>query len=161
MTKLWTSKKMKILAFALCLPAMAMLISVWPSVGQAKAPDGRYTVNTDTVYDNVTKLTWPRLQSDQLIAWLQASSYCQTLDLNGTGWRLPTIFELESIIDFSQYNWALDPSAFTKPQTPLEDRFWASTQDAFSPTSAWSVDFYHGNSSTQSKTGTFYVRCVR
>ncbi|MCC6751880.1 MAG: DUF1566 domain-containing protein [Deltaproteobacteria bacterium] len=129
--------------------------------GRTDAPPGRYTVTAETVHDGVTKLTWQRHPSAQLVAWSDAAAACGKLSTEGTGWRMPSISELESLVDRSRYNWALDPAAFPRPQSPLEDRFWSATPSAGTPGSGWQVDFYHGNSNTQSKATKLYLRCVR
>ncbi|MBN2361903.1 MAG: DUF1566 domain-containing protein [Deltaproteobacteria bacterium] len=139
---------------------------VWPRPEvRADAPAGRYTLTSDTVLDTVTGLLWQRNFPATAQNWSSAGSYCQSLDLGGfaSGWRLPTISELESLIDWSRYNAAIDMTAF--PGTPGE-LFWssnieASRGDAGPTLGAWGVDFYHGNSKTASLASSGYVRCVR
>jgi hypothetical protein len=140
---------------------MILVLGLLPPDGHAAAPAGRYTLSADTVYDTATTLTWERNLVDQRRDWAGAKAYCQGLGLAGAVWRVPTIAELESIVDVSVYNWALDSTAFPRPASPSDDWFWASTEDAAgATTSAWTVDFYHGNSGTKSKSSSGYVRCV-
>jgi hypothetical protein len=67
-----------------------------------------------TVYDNVTGLIWQRspdtdgdgdIDIDDKLTWAQAQAYPATLNAESYGgyddWRLPTIKELYSLIDFS------------------------------------------------------------
>jgi Protein of unknown function (DUF1566) len=70
----------------------------------ANAPAGRYTINAaaGTVFDTKTKLTWQRAVASTRYTWPDAKTTCAALVLNGKGWRLPTIGELSSLIDFSQ-----------------------------------------------------------
>ena len=54
--------------------------------------------DNDTVYDRTTNLLWQRSNSD-LMSWSTANGYCAQLDLGGySGWRLPTISELRTLI---------------------------------------------------------------
>jgi len=50
---------------------------------------GRFIVSGDTVQDTKSGLTWQRAISDETYTWDQAKAYCDQLDLNGGGWRLP------------------------------------------------------------------------
>lgn len=53
-----------------------------------------------TVADNVTGLVWQKTHSAKM-AYAEAASYCDDLSLGGaTDWRVPTIKELYSLIDF-------------------------------------------------------------
>ena len=56
---------------------------------------------TGTVWrDNKTGLLWTKTDNGTSLDWMQASSYCWNLNLaNLSGWRLPTIEELETIYD--------------------------------------------------------------
>ncbi len=52
--------------------------------------------------DPATGLMWATRDNGSDVTWQQASSYCQNLSLGGySGWRLPTINELESIYNVS------------------------------------------------------------
>lgn len=58
-----------------------------------------------------------------------------------TGWRLPNVKELASIVDRSRVSPAADPVAF--PGTPPEWT-WTSTPYAGEPQHAWVVGFDYG-----------------
>ena len=142
------------LAVAACIGALA------PTTARAAAPAGRYTLATDTVADTVTHLTWQRSVPTQTYTWAAATTYCQGLSLGGftSGWRLPTVKELQSIVDPRAYNPSIDSTAF--PATP-SNNFWSSSPAAGSPGNAWIVGFYDGGTDGS---GTGYpgqVRCVR
>ena len=70
----------------------------------ATAPSGRYTITAGTVYDTKTKLTWQQPGPSATYTWAAAKTYCAGLgsSLGGTGWRLPTIKELQTIVDNSK-----------------------------------------------------------
>jgi hypothetical protein len=119
-----------------------------------------YTVNGDgTVHDNVTGLTWQRTLTTTTFSWADAKTYCTNLSDNGGGWRLPSIIELVSIVDYNLSNPAIDPTAF--PGTP-NSVFWSSSEKMTGVTgSAWYVVFDRGQS-TQNPVGNLSrVRCVR
>lgn len=48
--------------------------------------------------DKATGLTWQVTPPANQMSWSEANTYCAELDLEGAGWRLPTINELRSLI---------------------------------------------------------------
>jgi hypothetical protein len=154
--------------------AMALLVAAASTSRGANAPVGRYTSATGTVYDTKTKLTWAQPASPtQSYTWGAASAagtaqnYCATLNQGGTGWRMPTIGELVTLIDWSQAGAAtgeIDPTFF--PNAPMSS--WSSTSMAPSPgipqnQYAWVISFMTGQTYGEYLLagGTNYVRCVR
>jgi hypothetical protein len=129
------------------------------SVGAA-APAGRYTVSVGTVTDTKTKLTWQRVVPSTPRTWADAMAYCAGVgaSLGSTGWRLPTRKELQTIIDESRTDPAIDPTAF--PDTPA-GAFWSSSPVVGSPSYAWNVYFYNGSTYDAAMLEAFSVRCVR
>jgi hypothetical protein len=134
----------------------------WPMPEPASAglPNpANYTVNVDgTVRDNVTGLTWQRDVPASTYTWDQAKTYCASLSLAGTGWRLPSRIELVSLVDFTRYNPAIDTTAF--PNTPSV-WFWTSSAVAGSSGGAWYVAFYNGYTYGTGVGSYSRVRCVR
>ena len=59
-----------------------------------------YTSTAETVTDTWTGLTWQRVQPTLPYTPAGAATYCQGLSLGGfsTGWRLPAVKELESLV---------------------------------------------------------------
>lgn len=139
------------------IAALGLLASAWSA--QASAPAGRYTLSVDTVYDTKTKLTWQRATPGATYDWPGAKSYCQGLTLGGysSGWRLPTIQELSSLVDVASFNPAIDKAAF--PGTPV-GRYWSSSPNA-RYSGAWTVTFDYGNATHYNTTDSYPVRCVR
>ena len=149
------------------LAVVALATVPFTRSADANAPAGRYVVTsggTDagtgngTVYDTKTKLTWQQAVAPGTYTWAGAKTYCAGFNLGGTGWRLPTIKELQTIADDSQTNPSIDTTAF--PSTPA-DWFWSSSPLAGSSSYAWSVHFYDGVASNFGVSDTYYVRCVR
>lgn len=87
---------------------------------RAEAPSGRFVLSTETAYDVVTKLTWQRSLPPPT-TYAGAEAYCASLS---PGFRLPTLKELFSIIDFRQTTGAVDPLVF--PNVP-NAHAWSST----------------------------------
>ena len=127
------------------------------------APPGRYTVTADVVVDTVTGLTWQRAYPQAFYSWSSAKSYCQSLVLGGfsSGWRVPTVKELETLVDEAATSPAIDGSAF--PGTVTTQYYWTSTAYAYNSAGlfAWYVNFADGSTSYQQLTSNSLVRCVR
>jgi hypothetical protein len=127
----------------------------------AAVPAGRYTYpSAGTVYDTMTKLTWQQAVPTATYSQTDAITYCAGLGatVGGSGWRLPTLKELATIVDESRANPAIDPAAF--PATPT-DQFWSSSSRAGDPTYGWTVTFSYGASSETPTKFVYHVRCVR
>jgi hypothetical protein len=121
-------------------------------------PAERYTISGGgTVYDTQTKLTWQQVVPTPLYAWPDAKAYCSALSLEGTGWRLPSVGEFQTIVNDST-NPAVDGAAF--PMTPSE-YFWSSSPVADDPSRAWTCYFANGSTYKFATTKPRYVRCVR
>ncbi len=148
-----------------------------------------YTINSNgTVSDNNTWLMWQQQDDGGFRTWDGANSYCENLNLGGyTDWRLPAKEELESIVNYGQYNPAIDSTVF--PNTKSYN-YWSSTAYPSRNASAafyvhfgsgiefsdtctwkrraggggWGVEFEYlqgGNVNFNNKTNGYYVRCVR
>jgi hypothetical protein len=73
-------------------------------------------------------------------------------------WRLPSVIELASIVDFGQSGPSINSTYF--PSTPKK-QFWSASLRAGSPSDAWYINFtsgitYYGDLSLSN-----LVRCVR
>jgi hypothetical protein len=101
-----------------------------------------------------------RIWGGSIDNWADAQTYCQNLNLGGysSGWRLPTLIELESVVNDSVYNPAIDTTAF--PGTPSY-WFWSSSPYAYATSGAWVVNFVFGYTLTYDTSNTYRVRCVR
>jgi hypothetical protein len=128
------------------------------SVGRADVPSDCYAVANGTVLDTKTTLTWQQALDAGSYAWTDAQTYCATLDLDGTNWRLPSMKELMTIVDVTRADPAIDPATF--PATP-SDYFWSSSPVVGSPNAAWGVNFNKGSAGAGPLDFTARVRCVR
>lgn len=125
----------------------------------ADAPPCRYELAPQTALDRDTNLTWQRALAPGTYTQAQAQLYCQSLTLDGGGFRLPTVQELRTLVDDSTRLPAIDVTAF--PDTPQDGDFWTSTISAADPGNAWIVRFQFGFDDTWLTDTPAYVRCVR
>lgn len=115
------------------------------------------------VTDNLTYLQWQDDYSDnsdviKKVPWAMAIAYCEALNLSGTGWRLPNTNELYNIVDYTQYDPAIDPIF----QYSSGGSYWSSTTSPASGSSTESVSFLSGYSSAKAKSNLYTrTRCVR
>lgn len=108
------------------------------------------------VLDHQTALTWQREVSRQTTSWDDATTYCEQLRLAGTGWQVPGLSALESLVVEGSTP-AIDSTAF--PDTP-GFAFWTSTTNVLGD--FWVVNFADGSRDTQSRYAlTANIRCVR
>lgn len=126
--------------------------------GGQPVPLDRYVVNDGTVTDTFTGLIWEYNTINNTKTWEQALAYCEGLSLAGhSDWRLPNINELNSLVDYSQYNQAMNPA-----NSPIarNARYWSSTTLAYKTDYAWGVSLDYGIVS-DAKSNKLYARAVR
>jgi hypothetical protein len=125
----------------------------------ANPTPGRYTLASGTVYDTKTKLTWQQVSPSTPGTWASAKGYCPGLNLQGMGWRLPTVKELTTIVDVAQAGTSVDATAF--PGAPSH-YYWSSTPLAGDANNAWLIDFSGGAAYAFGAISVEYdMRCVR
>ena len=130
------------------------------------------TLNGDgTVTDPTTGLTWMQCAKGQTwdgttctgtasnYTFDQANALTGTVTFAGqSDWRLPNIRELQTIVDRSVSNPAIDAGAF--PATP-SSHFWSGSPYAGDSNNAWYVNFDRGNAGYGSRGNHNGVRLVR
>jgi hypothetical protein len=118
----------------------------------------RYVDNKDgTITDNKTGLLWQKSGSDREMNWEDAHVYASMCEDGGySDWRLPTIEELFSIVDFTRYDPAIDQIFDCS-----SNFYWSGSTYANLPGHAWVVLFYDGDVYADAKSDDGYVRCVR
>lgn len=102
-------------------------------------PNPRFQAGDDAVLDRLTGLVWTRRAdvADGLTTCDEAYRAVEALHIAGRPWRLPTLNELESLVDAS----ACDPSLpADHPFTDVRDAYWSSTSSAYEPD--WSMALY-------------------
>ncbi|HEX6242198.1 MAG TPA: DUF1566 domain-containing protein [Polyangiales bacterium] len=139
-----------------CLGAALCAFSV--RGGSADAPAGHFMVGDETVEDSATKLVWERASNATARGASDAGDYCATLDLQGAGWRLPTIKELYTLVDESRTVPAIDTEVF--PET-APSFYWSSSSVAGFAEFTWAVDFGQGADGWFPDDKQNFVRCVR
>ncbi len=89
-----------------------------------------------------------------------AVKYCEDLSLDWhDDWRLPTIKELQTIVDINRTYYPIKSSF---DNLAFQGSYWTSNTFAWDEVSyAWAVNFYDGNIGRKYKSDEFYVRCVR
>ncbi len=115
--------------FARLLAPLAVLFLARTAGGDA--PVGQYVLGTQTALDTKTGLRWQRVSSAG-VQWQTALTTCSTIQLDGqTGYRLPTVRELESIYDMKTNTGPLwDKTVFSAAnQTISAGSHWASNVD--------------------------------
>ncbi len=141
----------------------------------------RFTDNGDgTVTDNLTGLVWLQDQGYPVrcallgdkVDWdtalarsnALADGACSLTDGSAAGdWRLPNLFELESLRDMSEN---APPLTAGHPFTGVvatggANSYWTSTTRNSANTNAWIVGFSDGAALYDSKTNSYYVWPVR
>jgi len=151
-------------------------------------PEPRFVDNSDdgTVTDMLTGLVWLKdascadlagTDSNGLADWTTAltasaalaDGTCGLSDSSVAGdWRLPSRFELESLLDLEYFYPALSNAAGTAQWTEGDsfagvqsDNYWSSASYVLYPSSAWRVGLYDGSVHSGDKTNTHYVWPVR
>lgn len=129
---------------------------------------------TSCVKDNVTGLMWEGKEaagtrgvnevytnlangaatdSSDYVATVNAMRLCGHAD-----WRLPTLDELQKLVNYSRWEASVDPTWFGNTAS---NWYWTSTPYAAPPSIAWFVYFGYGNVSGYDRSGHYAVRLVR
>ena len=118
----------------------------------------------EAVLDTETLLIWERTPSSTEAAWANASLRCALTSTGGRlGWRLPSFFELMTLVE------PPPRAAATKPSLPTghpfhgvrTDPYWTTSSQDIEPGNAYTVDFLRGDVAIQRKTRPHAWWCVR
>jgi hypothetical protein len=148
------------------LAAVALLLAAASAQSQTSYT---YSAAGDEVTDSKTGLIWRRCSEGQTWSgstctgtaaiYTHEQALAQAQSQAGTaGWRLPNVKELFSIVNKAFMYPAIDSTAFPGTQSSW---YWSSTPYARSSSSAWSVNFYNGFYSNESRDSDYRVRLVR
>jgi len=119
-------------------------------------PDPRFIVRQEAVHDRLTGLFWLKNAdvSPGTMSWEESLHYIKRLDLpllgKSTRWRLPTINELESLVDCARHTPALPGG---HPFENVSDVYWSSTSSFFEPDWAWALYLNKGATGVGFKRG--------
>jgi hypothetical protein len=94
-----------------------------------------------------------RCDTEKYVVEVNASALC-----GYTGWRMPTVDELQGIVHLGRIDPSIDPTYF--PNTP-SSFFWSGSPDASYSYYAWGVNFYYGFVSNYGRGFGYSVRLVR
>jgi hypothetical protein len=147
----------------LLLPAISFGGTIVPpSWYQTLSANKRFSVvlNGAAVLDKETGLVWEKDPSSVKQRALDGIGNCYTKDVGGRkGWRIPSIEELNSLVDTTTINPAL-PSGFPFGNIQL-GWYWTVNINLKNNQQVWYVDFASGNSGTDFKTSARFIWCVR
>jgi len=123
--------------------------------------NNRYEISIDglEVKDHQTDLIWQGNINKKIFTFDDALNYTSSINKNtcGSPWRVPSIHELQSLLDYSKYN---PTSTFPMPKDNL-DPVWTSSLYAGDPNYAWIIIFYNGYIDLRERNSKFAIRLVR
>lgn len=149
-----------ILAAAAELPADSG-VDVQMSASRFQILDGS---KGEAVLDTETQLIWERSPNPAETVWANASLRCALSSTGGRlGWRLPSFFELMTLVEPSPLATANKPSLpaghpFRGVRASL---YWTTNSQDNEPTSAYVIDFLRGDLTSQRKNQAHACWCVR
>ncbi len=114
----------------------------------------------DMVIHKKTGLMWQDTQSVivQKVTFDEAKQVCKELKINNyNDWRIPTINELLTIVDYNKY----DPAILDGFSSVEAFYYWSSTPYTGDIDKVWGVKFKDGAIDGNGKNYDRYVRCVR
>lgn len=135
-----------------------------------------YESEWSCVQDNHSGLMWEiktddgglRDTDNTYATWNSSFSFAEQVNSQGlcgyTNWRLPTVDELLSIVDYGNTKPSIDSSYF--PRTSFGASYWSSSSASGGVNNAWIVNFYEGDVYDSERNGnavkySHYVRLVR
>jgi len=100
------------------------------------------------------------------VSWQHAQDFIDALNAGQfpkcsgghNDWRLPTVQELESLVNYDLHHPAMSPNVFSNV---ISDNYWTATLDASNHNFAWRVRLDYGMVFTEEKSYPFYVWPVR
>jgi len=107
----------------------------------------RFKEYDDFYLDTITSIRWSKENLGPMI-WDEAMK-------TPSDWRLPTLEELLSIVNYGR----LDPA--TDLPVMLASCYWTSTTGVYVSGYAWEVDFFYGNDDYDNNSSVHHVRYVK
>ncbi len=120
--------------------------------------------NITSASDTLTYINADRIWQDDgdvnnnKLIFDEAKSYCENLTLNSiTNWELPSIEDLNNIVDRNSTTTDLTDSNFNNH---TDNIYWSNTPYVNLPSSYWVLSFHNGMSGMSSSSSEYYVRCI-
>jgi len=111
------------------------------------------TIQEEQIHE-INGLQWTKTFDE--MTWKEAMNFCKNINYGGyDDWRLPTVAELFTMVDYNKYNPAC------KIDECESKGYWSSTTDANCADYAWLVYFDYGGVYDGYKSNSYYVRAVR
>jgi hypothetical protein len=134
---------------------------VRPAAALRCHPKSRFVVlDGGLVRDTLTGLVWQQQTSTTKLSLSDATEYCSTV---GTGFRMPTLKELDSIVDLTVTSGAIINQAVF-PNTPAEGFWTSSPVTPYLHDMTWGVYFnsaWFFQAFSEAHASVYWVRCVR
>jgi len=112
-----------------------------------------------TITDNQSQLMWQKADSGANVNWTNAKSYCANFAQAGkTDWRLPTVAELQTLLDYAKSKPAV-AAAFASSTSSAD--YWTANAVVGVAGNAWQVGMAAGAAYFDVVTATYRARCVR
>ena len=114
----------------------------------------------DVILDTTTSLVWQdaSINKDALVTYEEATNYCKFLSIDKyKDFRLPTMVELQTLIDYKNYN----PAILNGFKYVESTTYWTSTVFADAHDERWTVDFEKGSRSVKATYYDRHFRCVQ
>ncbi len=134
------------------------------------APNSRYTNNGNgTVTDSQTGLMWKQCSEGQseptcsgmpsLLRWAESQTVAADSEFaDFDDWRLPTVEELESLVETACQKPAINESQFANTYS---GGYWTSSSHPMDKDYYWYVDFRLGKRDFNGKSTNYGIRLVR
>jgi hypothetical protein len=149
----------------IAVPTMGLPLGL---TSDMQSPASRFQIleeyKGEAVLDAETHLIWERSPSSAETAWANASLRCAFTATGGRlGWRLPSFFELMTLVEPGS------PTAASKPSLPSghpfrgvkADPYWTISSQDSEPANAYTVDFLRGDVTLKRKNRAHAWWCVR
>jgi hypothetical protein len=151
-----SKKHAAILGASLGAAVMLLALAGGTHPAVAEAPQGRYQIASEEVLDTQTGLVWQRISSASTMSWADAQAYCEG------AWRVPSMKELQTLVDETRTGPAIDATAFLDVSAASGYDYWSSSPVAgLSVVAWWYVEFESGFNSYGAPADKARIRCVR
>lgn len=120
----------------------------------------RYERQKEMIYDSGKNLYWQvieRKERRNRYNHTDAANRCASLDTGGMSWRLPTLPELFSLVEYDRFDPALDKEIF---QYTYPKYYWSADAPGDFSNEAYVVGMKVGSIALSSKVNESFVRCV-